>query len=388
MNSRFALPWLVFFMQSSCSSATTDSSMSTRPLLLRAALGESVERVPVWMMRQAGRHMQAYRDLVDLHPTFRERSETPELSREISLQPLDRYGIDGVILFSDILTPLPAMGIDFDVSEGGKIRIDPIRTRKDFRERLHRVSKTDFQKKCNFVGSVLKKLREGLSSSSPDTTVLGFVGLPFTLGSYLVEGKTGVSDGFSSTRQLISNDPGILHDIFSLLADNIINYTCYQIESGAQVIQLFDSWAGHICDEDYGVFCEPYQRKVIEGIKEQHNEVPIIIYMAPGPYSAGGRRLELLAGTGVDIVSIDHTIDIATGMDMLAKHESIGFQGNLDPDILRDGPLEKIQSETLAILEKMKGRKRCIINLGHGILPDTPETHAECFVQTVQSFRN
>ncbi len=296
-------------------------------------------------------------------------------------------GIDGVILFSDILTPLPAMGIDFDVSEGGKIRIDPIRTRKDFTERLHRVSKIDFEKKCNFVGSVLKKLREGLSTSSPDTTVLGFVGLPFTLGSYLVEGKTGVSDGFSSTRQLISNDPDILHEILLLLADNIVNYACYQIESGAQVIQLFDSWAGHICDEDYSVFCEPYQRKVIEGIKQQHSGIPIIIYMAPGPYSTGGRRLEQLAGTGVDIVSIDHTIDMATAMEVLVQHESIGLQGNLDPDILRNGPLEKIQSETLAILAKMKGRKRCIMNLGHGILPDTPETHAECFVQTVQSFR-
>ena len=291
-------------------------------------------------------------------------------------------------MFSDILTPLPAMGIDFDVSEGGKIRINPIRTREELGERLHRVSKVELEKKCSFVGSVLKELREDLSKSSPDTTVIGFVGLPFTLGSYLVEGKTGVSDGFASTRELINDDPDSLHDILSLLADNIVNYACYQIESGAQVIQLFDSWAGHICDEDYDVFCEPYQRKVIEGIKQQHSDTPIIIYMAPGPYSTGGRRLELLAGTGVDIVSVDHTIDIATGMEILAKHEKIGFQGNLNPDILRDGPLEKIQSETLAILEKMKGRKRCIMNLGHGILPDTPEAHAECFVQTVQSFRN
>jgi len=366
--------------------ATAASSSSGDPLLLRAARGESVERIPVWMMRQAGRHMQAYRDLLKVHHTFRQRSETPNVSRDISLQPLERYGIDGVILFSDILTPLPAMGIDFDITEGGKIRIDPIRTQEEFQERLHRVSKADFRRKCSFVGSVLKELREELAKSSPDTTVIGFVGLPFTLVSYLVEGKTGVSDEFPNIQELIKENPDVMHNMLSLLADNIVNYACYQIESGAQVVQVFDSWAGHICDDDYEEFCEPYQRRVIQGIKQQYDDTPIIIYMAPGPYSTGGRRLQLLAGVGADIVSVDHTIDIASGMDMLANHKSIGFQGNLDPQILRDGPLEKIQSHALAILEKMKGRKRCILNLGHGILPDTPESHAECFVKTVQSF--
>ncbi len=291
-------------------------------------------------------------------------------------------------MFSDILTPLPAMGIDFDISEGGKIQIVPMQTRKQCQERLSRVSKEEFESKCSFVGSVLTELREGVAKSSPDTTIIGFVGLPFTLGSYLVEGKTGVSDGFPNIQRLINDDPGVLHEILSVLTDNIINYACYQIESGAQVVQLFDSWAGHICDGDYEAFCEPYQRKVVEGIKKQYADTPVIIYMAPGPYSTGGRRLNLLARTGVDIVSVDHTIDMATAMDTLADCDGIGFQGNLDPQILRDGPLEEIRSETLTILEKMKGRKRCIMNLGHGILPDTPETHAECFIQTVQSFRN
>jgi len=280
------------------------------------------------------------------------------------------------------------MRIDFDVSEGGKIKIAPIRTRKDFEERLHRVSKEEFQLKCGFVGSVLKELREGLKKSSPDTTVIGFVGLPYTLVTYLVEGKTGVNDGFPNIRKLIKDDPDILHDMLSLLADNIVNYACYQIDSGAQVVQVFDSWAGYLDDEDYEAFCEPYQRRVIQGIKNQHKGTPIIIYMAPGPHSTGGRRLRLLAGTGVDIVSVDHTIDILSAMDILASVGDVGCQGNLNPQILRDGPLERIRSETLEILEKMKGKKRCILNLGHGILPDTPEKHAECFVQTVQNFKS
>lgn len=339
------------------------------------------------MMRQAGRHMQAYRDLLKEYPTFRQRSETPEVSRDVSLQPLERYGIDGVILFSDILTPLPAMGIDFDISEGGKIRIAPVRTREELNKRLHRVSRADFGGKCHFVGSVLSELRRRFARSSPDTTLLGFVGLPFTLASYLVEGKTGVSDGFPSVRELMKENPDILHDMLSLLADNIVNYACYQIDSGAQVVQVFDSWAGHICDEDYKVFCEPYQRRVVQGIKRQYADTPVIIYMAPGPYSTGGRRLKLLAGTGVDIVSVDHTVDIESGMEILADFRNVGLQGNLDPQILRDGPLDKIRSQTLAILEKTKGRKRCILNLGHGVLSDTPEAHAECFVDTVQTFQ-
>ena len=137
-------------------------------------------------------------------------------------------------MLSDVLTPLPAMGIDFDISEGWKIRIDPIRTREQFQERLHRISKEEFRRKCGFVGSVFKELREELAKSSPDTTVIGFVGLPFTLVSYLVEGKTGVSDEFPSIRKLIKESPGILHEMLSLLTDNIVNYACYQIESGAK----------------------------------------------------------------------------------------------------------------------------------------------------------
>eukprot|EP00536_Pseudo-nitzschia_multiseries_P009625 jgi/Psemu1/319672/estExt_fgenesh1_pm.C_2730002 len=362
-------------------------SIRTEPLLLRAARGENVERTPVWMMRQAGRHMQAYRNLLNQYPTFRQRSETPDVSMEISLQPLERYGIDGVILFSDILTPLPAMGINFDITEGGNIQITPIRTRSELTKRLHQVSKIEFEEKCHFVGSVLKELRRKFASSSPDTTMLGFVGLPFTLASYLVEGKTGVSDGFPNVRELMKENPDILHDMLALLADNIINYACYQIDSGAQVVQVFDSWAGHVCDKDYEKFCEPYQRRVVQGIKQQHMDTPVIIYMAPGPYSTGGRRVQQLAGTGVDVVSIDHTLDIELGLEMLADYTNVGLQGNLDPQILRDGPLEAIRSQTLSILEKIHGRKRCILNLGHGILPDTPETHAELFVETVKSFK-
>ncbi|KAG7369137.1 uroporphyrinogen decarboxylase [Nitzschia inconspicua] len=367
-----------------------DDTTRNDPLLLRAARGEDVERFPVWMMRQAGRHMQAYRNLLHKYPTFRERSEIPEASKAISLQPLERYGVDGVILFSDILTPLPAMGIDFDILENGRIHIEPIRNQEQLDNRLHRESKEEFRVKCSFVGKVLKELRQQFSTTttttSPDTTLLGFVGLPFTLASYLVEGETGVSTGFPNIHRLMKDDPKLVKSILSLLSDNIVQYACFQIESGAQVLQVFDSWAGHVNDEYYAEFCQPYQQRVIRGIHQHHPHVPVIIYIAPGPYSKRGRRLEVLAQTGADIISVDYTVDMALARALLSDNESIGLQGNLDPELLRNGPLNEIRRQTLALLKSLKGKRRCIINLGHGISPDTPEAHAKCFVETVQSY--
>jgi uroporphyrinogen decarboxylase len=295
-------------------------------------------------------------------------------------------GVDGVILFSDILTPLPAMGVNFDISESGKIEIEPIRDQQQLEQRLLRVSKDEFQSKCGFVGDVLAELRQHLSENASDATLLGFVGLPFTLASYLVEGKTGVSTGFEKTQELMRDDPSLMKSMLSILADNIFEYACYQIESGAQVLQVFDSWAGHVNDALYTEFCQPYQQRVIRGIHQQHPNVPIIIYMAPGPYSKRGRRLEALSKTGANIVSVDHTVDMSLARALLSDNDSIGLQGNLDPELLRNGPLSEIRRQTLAILETLKGRRRCIINLGHGILADTPEAHAECFIQTVQSY--
>lgn len=278
------------------------------------------------------------------------------------------------------------MGIDFDISEGGTIEIEPIRNQTQLKERLHRVTEEEYREKCDFVGRVLGQLREQLSTTSPDTTVIGFIGLPFTLASYLVEGQTGVSTGFPNTHQLMKDDPSLLKSILSIPTDNIVEYACYQINSGAQILQVFDSWAGHVNDDCYAEFCQAYQQRVIREIHRHHPDIPIIIYIAPGPYSKGGRRLEALADTGANIVSVDHTVDIALAKVLLSDKSDVGLQGNLNPDLLRNGPVSEIRRRTLEILKTLKGRRRCIINLGHGILADTPEAHAACFIQTVQRF--
>jgi len=360
-------------------------SDSKAPLLVRAARGEKVEKTPVWMMRQAGRHMAVYRALVAEYPTFRERSETPEVSLEVSLQPWRAYGVDGVILFSDILTPLPAMGVDFSISEAGGISIDPIRTREAFKKMTERPF--DPATEVPFVGSVLKRLREEVGPSG--ATVLGFVGLPFTLGTYLIEGATGTKNGFAEMRALRGSDPELCRDILSLLAKNIGDYACYQIESGAQVIQIFDSWAGHLEPTEFDEWASPYQQQVVKTIKERHPEVPVIIYMAPDEYSRGGALLEKLAASGADVVSIDHTIEIGEAKKRLAAagYPDVGLQGNMDPELLRDGSPEEIVAAAEKILAAA-GDSGHVMNLGHGIEATTPEPNAALFVNTVHDYKH
>lgn len=366
--------------------ASDVDSSTTEPILLRAARGEQVERTPVWMMRQAGRHMAAYRALVAKYPTFRERSEIPEVSLEVSLQPWRAYGVDGVILFSDILTPLPAMGIDFSISEAGGIAIDPIRSREAFK-RMTDNGPFDPATQVPFVAEVLGKLRKAVAGSG--ATVLGFVGLPFTLGSYLVEGATGTKNGFANFRALRESDPELCSDILNLLAQHISDYAIYQIDAGAQVIQVFDSWAGHLEPDEFDQWAAPYQKRVVSAIKERRPDVPVIIYMAPDTHSREGQLLERLAASGADVISVDHTIDLGAARQRLAAagYEGIGLQGNLDPEILRDGPPEAIVSRTEEIL-KMAGDTGHVMNLGHGIEATTPEPYADLFVKTVQGYEH
>uniref|UniRef100_A0A7S2GCU9 Uroporphyrinogen decarboxylase n=1 Tax=Florenciella parvula TaxID=236787 RepID=A0A7S2GCU9_9STRA len=350
--------------------ATAAGSSEKDPLLLRAARGEKVERSPVWMMRQAGRHMQVYRDLCAKYPTFRERSEIPEVSLEISLQPWRAYKTDGVILFSDILTPLPGMNVEFDIDERRGPVVEPYRTQ----ERVDTMTKMDPEEACPFVGSVLRDLRKEVGN---EATVLGFVGLPYTLATYLVEGQT--SREYLEIKKMGLSDPKLLHQMLQTLCDNIGEYACYQIDNGAQVIQVFDSWAGHLSPRDYDEFALPYQKQVIAKIKSKHPDVPVIIYI-----KQSGALLERMAQSGADIVSVDWTVSMDEAMRRLGPN--IGVQGNLDPAVLM-GPHDQIKERTEEIL-KMTGGKNHVMNLGHGIEAKTPEPNAKCFVDTVKNFKH
>ncbi|MEB3310014.1 MAG: uroporphyrinogen decarboxylase [Snowella sp.] len=343
----------------------TDASET--PYLLRVARGEVVERPPVWMMRQAGRYMKVYRDLRDKYPSFRERSENADLAIEISLQPWRAFQPDGVIMFSDILTPLPGIGIPFDIIESrGPIIDPPIRTQ----EQVDKLHPLDPDSALPFIKTILKTLRQEVGNQS---TVLGFVGSPWTLAAYAIEGKS--SKDYKVIKEMAFTQPAILHSFLSKLADAIAVYVRYQIDCGAQVVQLFDSWAGQLSPQDYDTFALPYQQQVVRQVKETHPDTPLILYISG---SAG--VLERMGKSGVDIVSVDWTVDMAEARQRLGLEMKV--QGNIDPGVLF-GSHEFITQRMIDTVRKA-GKGGHILNLGHGVLVGTPEDNVRHFFETAK----
>jgi uroporphyrinogen decarboxylase len=339
----------------------TDST----PLLLRTARGEATERPPVWMMRQAGRYMKVYRDLREKYPGFRERSENPDIAIEISLQPWRAFQPDGVIMFSDILTPLPGIGIDFDIVESkGPLFEQPIRTA----EQIDRLHSLDPEKSLPFIKTILQTLRQEVENQS---TVLGFVGSPWTMAAYAIEGKS--SKDYKIIKGMAFREPELLHKFLSKLADAIAVYVRYQIDCGAQVVQLFDSWAGQLSPQDYDTFALPYQQQVVRQVKQTHPDTPLILYISG---SAG--VLERMGKSGVDIVSVDWTVDMADARARLGKEMKV--QGNIDPGVLF-GSQDFITERILDTVRKSGGTGH-ILNLGHGVLVGTPEDNVRHFFET------
>jgi uroporphyrinogen decarboxylase len=340
---------------------------STAPLLLRAARGEQVDRPPVWMMRQAGRYMKAYRDLREKYPSFRERSEIPEVAIEVSLQPWKAFQPDGVILFSDIVTPLPGLGIDMDIAEGkGPIIHAPIRSQAQ----VDALRPLDPEASLPFIKTILQSLRQEVGNKS---TVLGFVGAPWTLAAYAVEGKG--SKTYSIIKNMAFSDPTILHQLLTKFADAIADYVRYQIDCGAQVVQMFDSWAGQLSPQDYDTFALPYQQMVFEKVKQTHPDTPLILLVSG---SAG--VLERMAQSGADVLTIDWSVDMADARARLGKHVKV--QGNLDPGVLF-GSKQFIRDRILDTVRKA-GNWGHILNLGHGVLPETPEENVAFFFETAK----
>jgi uroporphyrinogen decarboxylase len=343
---------------------------STDPHLLRAARGEVLDRPPVWMMRQAGRYMKAYRDLREKYPSFRERSEIPEVAIEVSLQPWRAFQPDGVILFSDIVTPLPGLGIDMDIAEGkGPIIHSPIRTQAQ----IDNLCPLEPETSLPFIKTILQALRQEVGNQS---TVLGFVGAPWTLAAYAVEGKG--SKTYSVIKNMAFSDPAILHQLLSFLASAIATYVRYQIDCGAQVVQMFDSWAGQLSPQDYDTFALPYQKQVFEQVKKTHPDTPLILLVSG---SAG--VLERMGKSGADIVSVDWTVDMADARQRLGKEMKV--QGNLDPGVLF-GSKEFIRDRIHDTVRKA-GNSGHILNLGHGVLPETPEENVAFFFETAKNLK-
>eukprot|EP00210_Caulerpa_lentillifera_P007746 g7392.t1 len=311
------------------------------------------------MMRQAGRYQKGYRELAKKHPSFRERSETMDLIVEITLLPWRQFRPDGVILFSDILTILPAIGISFEIDDlRGPIIPDPIRSASQL-SGLHSIDLDCLR----FIGESLKSIRDTVKD---EAAVLGFVGAPWTIATYVVEGKS--SSIYKTIKTMIGSDPNTLHGLLDFLANQIAEYALYQIESGAQSIQIFDSWGGQLTPKVWEVWSKPYIGKIVEKVRSKHPLVPLTLYA-----NGSGGLLERMSETGVDVIGLDWTVDMRDARKRLG--ESIPVQGNVDPCVLF-GDEKMIKSSVLDCL-KSAGPKGHILNLGHGVIVGTPEENVK-----------
>eukprot|EP00252_Welwitschia_mirabilis_P002042 TRINITY_DN11989_c0_g1_i1.p1 TRINITY_DN11989_c0_g1~~TRINITY_DN11989_c0_g1_i1.p1 ORF type:complete len:394 (-),score=81.54 TRINITY_DN11989_c0_g1_i1:525-1706(-) len=349
--------------------AVTESKIriTEEPLMLRAIRGEIVNRPPVWLMRQAGRYMKSYQQLCEKYPSFRERSENVELAVEISLQPWNSFRPDGVILFSDILTPLTGMNIPFDIVKGkGPVIHKAIHSKDD----VAQVRELEPQESVPYVGKVLSILQSEVSNQA---AILGFVGAPFTLASYVIEG--GSSKNFSKIKRMAFSTPEVLHALLKVFAESMAKYIKYQAENGAQVVQIFDSWATELSPIDFDKFSLPYLQYIVESVKKTHPKLPLILYA-----SGSGGLLERLPSSGVDVISLDWTVDMSDARQRLGL--DVAVQGNVDPGALF-GSKDFIKERIFDTVKKA-GKRKHVLNLGHGVLVGTPEENVAHFFEVAK----
>jgi uroporphyrinogen decarboxylase len=331
--------------------------------LLRAARRQRTDVTPVWLMRQAGRYLPEYRAMRDRFG-FLDLCRSPDAAATVTLQPVDRLGVDAAILFADILLPVEAMGVglEFAAGEGPVIR-RPVRTLADVR----RLPEVDPEETTPFVFETVRIVRRALDGRMP---LIGFAGAPFTVASYLVEG--GASRDYAQTKRFMYGEPDAWHALLGLLARVVARYLNAQIAAGVQVVQVFDSWVGALAPDDYRTFALPHSRALIRALTPT---VPVVHF---GTGTAG--LLESLAEAGGDVIGLDWRVNLDEAWARLGPQ--VGVQGNLDPAALL-GPVEQIRSRVRAILDRAGGRDGHIFNLGHGVLPETPVDHVIALVDMV-----
>lgn len=334
-------------------------------ILLRAARGEDVRRTPLWMMRQAGRYMKAFREYSDVIP-FRTRSETPSVAIELSLQCVKRYGLDGCIMFSDILTPLTAIGVDWDVVKGKGPQVTTDLSTREGVDALSELGNID--EKLPFLRETLEGLRK---ITDGKTTLLGFVGSPWTLSAYCVE-KGGTKD-CRTFKRMMYEEPELAKELIDKMAVMAGNYAAHQVDCGAQVIQVFESWAHHMSPKDFEEFAKPAAKKTIEIIKNKCPDTPVIFFA-----NGGSAYLELQRDMGGDMVCVDWQVDMAVAREILGKN--IPISGNVDPGVLF-GTEQQVREAVRECVKKAGGPGAMhVMNLGHGVRQGTPEIAVEWLV--------
>lgn len=339
---------------------------------LRALLRQPVDMTPVWMMRQAGRYLPEYRATRSLAGDFLRLCMNTELACEVTLQPLRRYPLDAAILFSDILTIPDAMGLGlyFEEGEGPRFR-KPIRTANDVASLKVILPESDLP----YVIDAVRLIRRELNGSVP---LIGFSGSPWTLATYMIEG--GSSKDFRRAKTMLYDQPALLHELLSILADSVAAYLNAQIAAGAQAVQIFDTWGGVLGHSAYCEFSLAYMHRIVQQLQRENDgrRVPVILFT-----KGGGQWLEAIADTDCDAVGLDWTSDIGLARQRVGGR--VALQGNMDPSVLYASP-NVIRAEVRRIVDSFGPYSGHVFNLGHGITPEVSPEHARVFIEAVHEF--
>lgn len=344
---------------------STERASTRREIFLCAARGGEPERVPVWIMRQAGRYLPGYRRTRERF-SFLEIAKSPELAAQVSIEPLEVLNVDAVIVFSDILIVAEAMGLPLEIDDAGPRLGKAIRDSQDI-EKLRDFDPADDTK---FVGDAIRAIA---SAVGPDVPVLGFAAAPWTLACYMIGGNT--RGELSAIKRMMYSEPSLLHALLEKISNITARYMRMQIDSGAAAVQIFDTWAGELSVRDYEAFGLPATQALISEIGA--GEAPVILYAKNGAH-----LLPALARTGANVLSVDWRTDLAEARRKIGAR--MALQGNIDPAMLLSSH-ENIRFTVCEAISKTGGLGH-ILNLGHGILPSTPVENAQAFVRAAREF--
>jgi len=335
-------------------------------LFLRVVAGEKTNRPPVWLMRQAGRILPQYRAIRSRLSGFKELVETPELACEVTLQPIDELDVDAAIIFSDILVVPEAMGLVYEMVESrGPIFPKTIHSEQDLSQLA---STEDAANSLEYVYEALRLTKKELNGRVP---LIGFAGAPFTIFAYMVEGKG--SKTFSVAKQMLYKNPVLSHQLLDRITKVTIAYLKRKVENGADLIQIFDSWAGILSPEDFRLFSLPYINEIVREIQAL---APVTVFAKDATHS-----LLQMKNLSPDVIGLGWSVDASEARNILGT--DVVVQGNLDPALLF-ADHKTIQNKTRKMLQNFGGHH--IANLGHGVLPDTPLDSVKVFVDTVKEF--
>ncbi len=346
--------------------ATPEDSLLSGNRFVRACLRKPVDRTPVWFLRQAGRYMQEYRD-VRKHHTLVEICKQPEIAAEVTITAAEKLGVDAAIIFADLLLPLEPMGLPFEFQAGeGPVVHHPVRTAADVA-----ALRTDRAQDLAYVARAIEKVAAHFRDR---LGIIGFCGAPFTLASYMIEG--GGSRNYIFTKQMMYGDSLAWNMLLDKLVTVLIEYCRLQVQAGADVIQIFDSWVGSLSLADYNDYAFAASRRLVRAVQDLG--VPVIYF---GVETAG--LLSAMASTGADVIGLDWRQPLDEGWRAVGPNHAV--QGNLDP-ITLFAPVEVLHQRVKEILRSAGGRPGHIFNLGHGIVPNTPVENVQAVVKMVRDF--